>query len=152
MVSYGTDFQQTRLEPERISTDIGHIEGLAGLPARKLRFWPSASPFACFRGTPSFTRASQATHDMYILLSGVARLSGLNRKGQRVLLEVLGPGDVVGIPSLLPYVRSDLRFHAFTDCQVGVLTPKSWLRMSWVCRLGTSVMHLDLHAAVGGSC
>ena len=32
---------------------------------------------------------------IYILVSGIARLICLNRKGKRNLLEVLGPGDVI---------------------------------------------------------
>ena len=107
-----------------LAQTLATSRGLAGLPARKLQILAERITIRMFQRDAIIHEASQATHHMYILLSGVARLTCLNRKGQRVLLEVLGPGDVVGIPSLLPYVRSDLRFHAFTDCQVGVLTTK----------------------------
>src|SRR5260370_26245353 len=61
---------------------------------------------------------------MCIMLSGIAGFACLNRKGERILLEVLGPGDVAGIPSLLPDVRHNIRFEAFTDCQLGLISPK----------------------------
>lgn len=60
---------------------------------------------------------------VYILLSGIARLICLNRKGERNLLEVLGPGDVIQIPVLLPDIRHKLTCEAFKDCQIGLINP-----------------------------
>ena len=60
---------------------------------------------------------------VYIVLSGIARLICLNRKGKRNLLEVLGPGDVIQIPSLLPDIRHKLTCETFTDCQIGLIGP-----------------------------
>ncbi|MFZ0678080.1 Crp/Fnr family transcriptional regulator [Candidatus Binatus sp.] len=60
---------------------------------------------------------------VYILLSGIARLVFLNRKRERNLLEVLGPGDVIEIPSLLPDIHHKLTCEAFTDCQIGLISP-----------------------------
>jgi len=60
---------------------------------------------------------------VYILLSGIARLICLNRKGERNLLEVLGPGDVIEIPSLLPDIHHKLSCESFTDCQIGLISP-----------------------------
>jgi CRP-like cAMP-binding protein len=60
---------------------------------------------------------------IYILVSGIARLMCLNRKGQRNLLEVLGPGDVIQIPSLLPDIHHKLSCETFTDCKIGLITP-----------------------------
>ncbi len=59
----------------------------------------------------------------YIVLSGIARLVCLNRKRERNLLEVLGPGDVIEIPSLLPDIHHQLTCEAFTDCQIGLISP-----------------------------
>ena len=60
---------------------------------------------------------------VYIVLSGIARLICLNRKGKRNLLEVLGPGDVIEIPSLLPDIHNKLTCETFTDCQIGLIGP-----------------------------
>ena len=60
---------------------------------------------------------------VYIVLSGIARLVCLNRKGERNLLEVLGPGDVIEIPSLLPDIHNKLTCETFTDCQIGLIGP-----------------------------
>ena len=62
---------------------------------------------------------------VYLVLSGIARLICLNRKGKRNLLEVLGPGDVIQIPSLLPDIRHRLTCEAFSDCRIGLIGPTS---------------------------
>ena len=59
------------------------------------------------------------------MLSGIARLTSVNRKNERVLLEVLGPGDVVCIPTLLPDLRHSLECEAFTECEIGVLSAQA---------------------------
>jgi CRP/FNR family cyclic AMP-dependent transcriptional regulator len=60
---------------------------------------------------------------IYVLVSGIARLICLNRKGKRNLLEVLGPGDVIQIPSLLPDIHHKLSCETFTDCKIGLISP-----------------------------
>lgn len=68
-------------------------------------------------------KEGQSERAVYVLLSGIARLICLNRKGKRNLLEVLGPGDVIEIPSSLPDVHHKLYFETFTDCQIGLVSP-----------------------------
>ena len=60
---------------------------------------------------------------VYVLLSGIARLTCLSRNRKRNLLEVLGPGDVIEIPSLLPDIHYSLSCEAFTNCQIGLISP-----------------------------
>jgi CRP-like cAMP-binding protein len=102
---------------------LAKLRGLAGLPLRKLHVLAEQMRIRLFRRDALIYEESQRRQYMYILLSGLARLTCLNRKGEWVLLEVLGPGDVVAIPSLLPGVRSNLRFRAFTECRIGLLSP-----------------------------
>ncbi len=68
-------------------------------------------------------KEGESDDEVYILISGIARLICLNRKGKRNLLEVLGPGDVIQIPSLLPDIRHNLTCEAFRDCQIGLISP-----------------------------
>jgi hypothetical protein len=39
------------------------------------------------------------------------------------LLEVLGAGDVIEIPSLPPDIHHKLSLEAFTNCQIGLVSP-----------------------------
>jgi CRP/FNR family cyclic AMP-dependent transcriptional regulator len=70
-----------------------------------------------------FYKEGESDDAVYIVLSGIARLVFLNRKRERNLLEVLGPGDVIQIPSLLPDIHNNLTCEAFTDCQIGLISP-----------------------------
>ncbi len=104
---------------------LAGLEGLAGLPLRRLHVLADRIAVRLFEKHSVIYEESQSKGYMYVLLSGIARLTCLNRKGQRVLLEVLGPGNIVAIPPLLIDARTHLRFGAFTDCRIGLLNPKT---------------------------
>jgi len=104
---------------------LAKVEGLAGLPLRKLYVLADRIVVRLFERHAVIYEESQSKAYMYVLLSGIARLTCLNRKGERILLEVLGPGDIVALPPLLTDARVHLRFGAFTDCRIGLLNPKT---------------------------
>ena len=65
----------------------------------------------------------QASDRVYIMLSGVAKLSILNRE-DRVLVGLVGPGEVFGVSSLLPNAIRPFRCDAFTYCTVAIVQPE----------------------------
>ncbi|MGH7935253.1 MAG: Crp/Fnr family transcriptional regulator, partial [Candidatus Binataceae bacterium] len=69
-----------------------------------------------------------ASKHVYILASGVAKLSFLNR-GERVLVGLVGPGEVFGVSSLLPGATRPFRCDAFSDCLVGVGDPARFVEI-----------------------
>jgi CRP/FNR family cyclic AMP-dependent transcriptional regulator len=105
--------------------NLARLSGLSELSADRLGILARRMTIRRFRRRSPIYREGQISDGMYIMLSGIARLTCLNRKDERILLEVLGPGDVVGIPSLLPDVRHNIRCDAFTDCQLGMISPKA---------------------------
>lgn len=64
--------------------------------------------------------------DVYLLLSGIARLS-LRRSGERILVSLVGPGEIFGVSSLLPQGQRPFRCDAFTNCTIGVTTPGAFI-------------------------
>jgi CRP/FNR family transcriptional regulator, cyclic AMP receptor protein len=68
----------------------------------------------------------QASDRVYVLLSGVAKLSFLNR-AEKVLVGLVGPGEVFGVSSLLPNATRPFRCEAFSDCIVGVGRPSTFV-------------------------
>ena len=91
------------------------LEGLAqSLEAMKIR-----------RRQPIFYEG-QASDRVYVLLSGVAKLSFLNR-AEKVLVGLVGPGEVFGVSSLLPNATRPFRCEAFSDCVVGVGRPSTFV-------------------------
>lgn len=67
----------------------------------------------------------QVGENMYFVLSGIARLTCENRKRRSALLEVLAPGDIIGLPVLLPDVRHRLRCETVTRCELGVISDRA---------------------------
>jgi len=70
----------------------------------------------------------EASAHVYVLLSGVAKLSLLNRD-ERVLVGLVGPGEIFGVSSLLPGATRPFRCDAFSDCTVGVGDPAKFVEI-----------------------
>jgi len=91
------------------------VEGLArSLEAVKIR-----------RQQPIFMEGEASDH-VYVLLSGVAKLSFIHRD-EKVLVGLVGPGEVFGVSSLLPNATRPFRCEAFSDCMVGVGKPSTFV-------------------------
>ncbi len=110
--------------PRAISAqDLGKLEGLAGLPLRKLEALRARMTVRPFSKHSTIYEEGQSERAVYIVRSGIARLVCLSRKRECSLLEVLGPGDVIEIPSLLPDIHHKLSLEAFTNCQISLVSP-----------------------------
>jgi len=110
--------------PRAISAqDLGKLEGLAGLPLCKLEALRARMTVRQFSKRSIIYEEGQSESAVYVVLSGIARLICLSRKRKRNLLEVLGPGDVIEIPSLLPDIHHKLSCETVTDCQIGLISP-----------------------------
>jgi CRP/FNR family cyclic AMP-dependent transcriptional regulator len=111
-------------QPRAVSAlDLAKLNGLAGLSLRKLEALRARMRIRQFSRRSIVYKEGESDDAVYILVSGIARLVFLNRKRERNLLEVLGPGDVIQIPSLLPDIHNKLTCEAFTDCQIGLISP-----------------------------
>jgi CRP-like cAMP-binding protein len=66
----------------------------------------------------------------YILLSGVARISCRNRKGQRTLVIMVAPGMVPGFPPPVPGISYNFRCEAVTVCRIGAVDLESFIEIS----------------------
>jgi CRP/FNR family cyclic AMP-dependent transcriptional regulator len=94
------------------------VEGLArSLEALKVR-----------RGQKIFMEG-EASENVYVLLSGVAKLSFLHRD-EKVLVGLVGPGEVFGVSSLLPNATRPFRCEAFSDCTVGAGKPSTFVGLT----------------------
>ena len=105
-----------------LRVDLSALKGLTGLSPKQFDGLVGQLRVRSFRKRAIIYSAKQESDTIHIILSGIARLTSVNRKNERVLREVLGPGDVVCMPPLLPDVRHSLECEAFTDCEIGVLS------------------------------
>jgi len=67
----------------------------------------------------------ESENGVYLLLSGIVRISWVNQQERRVLVSLLPPGEFFGLGFLFPQKRQPFRSDAFSDCTVGVLKPET---------------------------
>src|SRR5271163_576067 len=66
----------------------------------------------------------------YILLSGVARITCRNRKGDRTLVIVVAPGMIPGFPPPVPGISYNFRCEAVTLCRIGTIELEALVEIS----------------------
>ena len=67
---------------------------------------------------------------VYILLSGIARITCRNRKGQRRLVIMVAPGMISGFPLPVNGISYDFRCEALTSCQIGAIDLEAFIKIS----------------------
>jgi CRP-like cAMP-binding protein len=65
----------------------------------------------------------------YILLSGVARITCVNRKGRRTTAIILSPGLIPAFPAAVEGIIYNFRCEAVTSCQVGTIGLNSFMKI-----------------------
>lgn len=58
---------------------------------------------------------------LYLLVSGVVKLSLRNLEGEDVLVSLISPGELFGITALMPGMQRAFHSEAFSDCWVGII-------------------------------
>ncbi len=105
---------------------LGRLRNLAWLSPDQLQgLAQSLVPQKIKRHDTIFFEGESANR-VFVLLSGVAKLSFLHRD-ERVLVGLVGPGEVFGVSSLLPHVTRPFRCDAFSDCTIGVVRPETFV-------------------------
>src|ERR1700691_5821079 len=66
----------------------------------------------------------------YVLLSGVARITCRNRKGDRTLVIMVAPGMIPGFPPQVAGISYNFRCEAITLCQVGTIALEAFIEIS----------------------
>lgn len=105
---------------------LRHLRTLSWLSDDQLRrLAQDLKPLRVKRRETIFYEGEASAH-VYVLLSGVAKLSFLQRD-ERVLVGLVGPGEIFGVSSLLPGQTRPFRCDAFSDCTVGVGDPATFV-------------------------
>ncbi|HZO83377.1 MAG TPA: Crp/Fnr family transcriptional regulator [Candidatus Binataceae bacterium] len=99
---------------------IRQIPRLRDLPAATLDTLGRELEFRIIAPRQVLFFENEITYDVYIVLSGLATMTYLDARARRVLLEVLGPGDLVGdLPFMPEPLRGRLRCDALHECAMG---------------------------------
>jgi len=68
---------------------------------------------------------SEHSNEAHVLTAGIARMTCLNAKGQRVTVALIAPGPIPEMPAM-PLSRFEFRCEAYNNCRVGTLEWKGF--------------------------
>jgi CRP-like cAMP-binding protein len=66
----------------------------------------------------------------YVLLSGVARITCRNRRGERTLVIMVAPGMIPGVPPAVSGIKYDFRCEAVTACRIGIISLEDFIEIA----------------------
>jgi CRP-like cAMP-binding protein len=105
---------------ERDLDRLARLQSLSWLSSRQLALMARALEMANFkRRQVILPEASFASH-VSILLTGIARITCVNSRNERVTVALLPPGLIPQFPTL-PLSKSKFQCEAYGDCRVGRL-------------------------------
>ena len=105
---------------------LGRLKTLAWLSQDQLQGLAQSLTLERIKRRDTIFFEGESSNRIYVLLSGVAKLSFQNRE-ERVLVGLVGPGEIFGVSSLLPHATRPFRCDAFSDCIVGIARPETFV-------------------------
>jgi CRP-like cAMP-binding protein len=105
---------------------LGRLKTLSWLSQDQLQGLAQSLTLERIKRRDTIFFEGESSNRIYILLSGVAKLSFQNRE-ERVLVGLVGPGEIFGVSSLLPHATRPFRCDAFSDCVVGIARPETFV-------------------------
>ena len=66
---------------------------------------------------------------IYLLLSGIVRVSYINSHERQTIVSLLPAGELFGIDSLIPQAHHAFQCEAFDDCEIGSIKPQTFVEI-----------------------
>src|SRR6202171_218384 len=105
-------------------TDLDRLSRLKALSwpsTAELNLLVGALALANFKRREVILREAALASEVNILLTGIARITCMNARSERVTVALLAPGPIPEFPSL-PISQSNFQCEAYNDCRVGSLS------------------------------
>src|SRR6202158_5883942 len=115
------------------AAEIRNLRGLKNsswLSARQLNRLAAALAISAVEKREIIIDDKHSPESAYVLLSGVARITCRNRKGDRTLVIMVAPGMIPGFPPPVPGISYNFRCEAITLCQVGTIGLETFIEIS----------------------
>jgi CRP/FNR family cyclic AMP-dependent transcriptional regulator len=106
------------------STDLDHLsrlKALSWLSPAELNVLVSALAVTNFKRRSVILHETGLASEARILLTGIARITCLNARSERVTVALIAPGLIPELPAM-PMSRSNFQCEAYNDCRVGTLS------------------------------
>lgn len=129
-----------RVLPEMLS----RFKRFTALPESKLKSLAAAMSVWSFQRRERIYLRKAASKHLYVLLSGVARLSSLNKDDELALMALVAPGEMFGISAVMPEAVHQFQCDAFTDCVVARIEPQQFVEITLGASLADFQMVMDM--------
>lgn len=106
------------------------LKNLSWLPLRRLNRLANSLVARRAKRHGIIIDEKHARRSAHILLSGVARITCRNRKGDRTLLIMVAPGMIPGFPPAVLGIQYNFRCEAVTDCLVGSIALDEFIEIA----------------------
>ena len=106
------------------------LKNISWLTARQLERLSDALTVSTVEKRAIIFDEKHSPDSAYILLTGVARITCRNRKGQRTLVIMVAPGMIPGFPPPVLGISYNFRCEAVTVCRVGTIDLESFVEIS----------------------
>src|ERR1039457_3757392 len=100
---------------------LSRLKALSWLSPPELALLVSALALANYKRHAVILHEAAMAQDAHILLAGIARITCLNPRSERVTVAMLAPGPIPEFPAL-PLSESGFQCEAYNDCRVGTVS------------------------------
>jgi CRP-like cAMP-binding protein len=109
--------------------DLQQLKNLSSFSTAQLEKLASHLSIKTFGKNEIIFDQDQQTRFIYLLLSGVVKVSHINDHERQTIVRLLPPGEFFGLDSLNPQVRHAFRCETFEDCSVGSIKPQTFVEI-----------------------
>jgi CRP-like cAMP-binding protein len=109
---------------------LRELKNISWLTSRQLNRLVDALMISRVRKREVIFDEKESPETTYVLLSGVARITSRNRKGDRRLVIMVAPGMIPSVPPAVTGIRYSFRCEAVTDCQIGTVPLATFIEIA----------------------
>ena len=99
---------------------LGRLKIFSWLSSTEVKALGGSLKMKNFERNQVILRESTVVNEAHVLVSGIARVTCLNGRNERVTVALLAPGAIPGFP-VLPVNRFDFRCESYSNCRVGTM-------------------------------
>jgi CRP/FNR family transcriptional regulator, cyclic AMP receptor protein len=109
--------------------DLQQLKNLASFSTRQLEQLASNLLIKTFDKNELIFDQDEEVRFIYLLLSGIVRVSYINSHERQTIVSLLPAGEFFGIDSLIPQGHHAFRFEAFDGCTIGSIKPQTFVEI-----------------------
>jgi CRP-like cAMP-binding protein len=109
--------------------DLEQLKNLSAFSPTQLEKLASNLSIKIFAKNDIIFDQDQEAKFIYVLLSGVVRVSYINSHERQTIVRLLPAGEFFGMDSLIPQAHHAFRCEAFDDCNIGSIKPQTFVEI-----------------------